>query len=115
MMGGACDRGAERRESVAGMCVLDAAYVCAYNHPMRTTLVIDDAVLEAARHRAVDLNLTLSGLVEQALRRVLDADREPPEPALRIPTWGAPTEPVHHEPADLDRFLEAEEIARLER
>jgi len=82
---------------------------------MRTILVIDDAVLEAARHRAVDLDLTLSALVEQALRRVLDAEKGPPEPPLRLVTWGRPAVPVHHEPAKLDDFLEADERSRLGR
>lgn len=82
---------------------------------MRTTLVIDDAVLEAARHKAVDLDLTLSGLVEQALRRLLDADRAPPEPEFHLATWGSAAEPVHHEPADLARLLDADDLAGLGR
>lgn len=80
---------------------------------MRTTLVLDDSVLEAARRKALDLDLTLSALVERSLRRMLDEGRSAPEPPFRLPTWGDPGRAVHHEPDALGAFMEDEEVAGL--
>lgn len=38
---------------------------------MRTTLNLPDALVEAAKRRAADEGTTLTGLIEQGLRRVL--------------------------------------------
>jgi len=49
---------------------------------MRTTMAIDDRLLEAAKRRARDQGLTLGQLVEEALRRELGrspARRDRPE------------------------------------
>ncbi|MFZ5471332.1 MAG: hypothetical protein ACOZIN_18065 [Myxococcota bacterium] len=49
---------------------------------MRTTIVIDDAVLRLARRRAAELKTTVSGLIERALRAELTG-RPKEQPAHR--------------------------------
>lgn len=46
---------------------------------MRTTLSVDDNLLEAAKRRARSLGVTLGQLVETALRRELSRSTEPEE------------------------------------
>jgi hypothetical protein len=45
---------------------------------MRTTVSIDDALLERAKKRARERAITLGALIEDALRRELAADRAAP-------------------------------------
>ena len=57
---------------------------------MKTTLNIDDTVMQRLREEAARRGTTMSALVEAGLRRVLggntgiDDGREPPPP---LPTW----------------------------
>jgi len=52
---------------------------------MRTTVTIDDELLEAAKRRARLRGLTLGGLVEAALRRELAlADEAPAAPEIPV-------------------------------
>lgn len=81
--------------------------------PMRTTLVIDDAVLAEARRRALELEVTLSELVTRSLRRSLADEGGVAEPALGLPTWGDPELPQHHEPAELAAFLHDDDIVPI--
>ena len=46
---------------------------------MKTTLNIDDSVMDQLRREAVRTGRTMSELVETALRRLLEALPEPPE------------------------------------
>lgn len=68
---------------------------------MRTTLIIDDDVAAAARHRAVSEGITLSALVTQALRAVLQEGSAPPDPPFSMVTWGATGPPLHLTPGEL--------------
>lgn len=78
---------------------------------MRTTLVIEDAVLRRAKALAARNGTTLSAVVESALRDALrESPREEGTP-FAFPTFGAATKPkqVDHSPADLYAALEADE------
>jgi hypothetical protein len=44
---------------------------------MKTTLNVDDSVFRLLKERAARENTTISALVETALRRFLEADRQP--------------------------------------
>ncbi|MEA2189096.1 MAG: hypothetical protein QOK16_4107 [Solirubrobacteraceae bacterium] len=59
---------------------------------MRTTVTIDDELLEAAKHRARLRGQTLGGLIEAALRRELALADEPPA-AVEIPVFRGGTGP----------------------
>lgn len=48
---------------------------------MRTTIIVKDALLKAAKRRAAELDVSLSGLIEQALRAELE---RPPAPRRRF-------------------------------
>ena len=74
---------------------------------MRTTLIIDDELLRQARLRASEWNLTVSDVMNNALREYLARPVESGAPFSRI-TYGRLNERVHHEPADFDAALERE-------
>ncbi len=57
---------------------------------MKTTLNIDEGVMNRLREEAARRGVTMSTLVEAGLRRVLDESREPGEHAsglLALPSW----------------------------
>jgi hypothetical protein len=56
------------------------------NH-MKTTLVIDDAVVRRLRQEAARRGVTMSELVEAGLRRILDEPTPPREPLPALPSW----------------------------
>ncbi len=61
---------------------------------MRTTVAIDDEVLDAARRRARERGETLGQVVEAALRRALSAPDETAEaPEVPVFTGGAGPRP----------------------
>lgn len=82
---------------------------------MRTTLIIDDDVAEAARHRAVSEGITLSALVTQALRAALHEGNAPPDPPFSMVTWGAAGPPKHLTPGELAAVLEQDDLDALAR
>ena len=56
---------------------------------MRTTLSIDDGLLEDAKRRADELNVSVSALVEQGLRSLLAAEPAlTARPPFRLLTFG---------------------------
>lgn len=79
---------------------------------MRTTLVIDDALLRQAKRRAAERDVTVSDLVSEALRESL-ARATPAAPPFAMVTYGRGNARVHHEPADLKAALEAEDRMRV--
>ena len=82
---------------------------------MRTTLNIDDDLLRKAKHRAVDLNLSLSQLVDRALREALiQVDLPQPVPFAMV-GHGPAGPPVHHEPEDFHDALGEDDEAGLGR
>ena len=57
---------------------------------MKTTLNIDDSVMQRLREEAARRGTTMSALVEAGLRRVLAAPAvaaEEPDPLPPLPTW----------------------------
>jgi len=79
---------------------------------MRTTLVLDDVLLQAAKRRAAERNLTVSEVVNEALR---DSFRRavPAAPPFSMTTYGKSGRRVRHEPSDFAAELEAEDRSRL--
>lgn len=78
---------------------------------MRTTLVLDDDVARAARHRAVEEGVTLGELVTRALREIL---REPPLAAegVVMPRYGDAGRRAGHSPEELAALLDEQERDR---
>ncbi len=54
---------------------------------MRTTLVLDEQLVRAAKKRAAEADLTFSEVVNQALRTSLLAPRSPTAAPFRMPTF----------------------------
>jgi len=54
---------------------------------MKTTLVIDDTVMQRLREEAARTRRTISELVETALRNMLEASEQPVRPLRPLPTW----------------------------
>lgn len=82
---------------------------------MRTTVIIDDELLRRARKRAAEAGLTLSDVVNRALRESF-AQQAPAEPAppFRMVTFGGGRR-VDHRPADFARLLEEDDRAGVRR
>lgn len=79
---------------------------------MRTTLVIDDELLRQAKRRAAEQKLTVSDVVNEALRQSLG--RQPPVPGpFSLITYGDPGSPVRHEPIDFAEALDREDGSPL--
>jgi hypothetical protein len=66
---------------------------------MRTTLVLDDELLRQAKKRAAALNLTVSDVVNRALRDSLMEEAKVAAPFSMV-TFGRARDLVHHEPAE---------------
>ncbi|MFI5308011.1 MAG: type II toxin-antitoxin system VapB family antitoxin [Polyangiales bacterium] len=79
---------------------------------MRTTIVLDDALLRAAKARAARAGMSLSELVAEALRETLAA-RKREAPAFEMVTHGRQGSKARHEPADFARALEDEDRATV--
>ena len=80
---------------------------------MRTTLVLDDALLRQAKRRAAERDLTVSDVVNEALRESFrDAPRDA-APPFALVTYGQGGRRVRHEPADFAGELENEDRQRL--
>ena len=79
---------------------------------MRTTLVLDDGLLRQAKIRAAREGLTVSDIVNRALRETLDRE-EPEAPAFTMVTYGRGGSAVDHEPADFAAELEREDRSRV--
>ncbi|HEY3355066.1 MAG TPA: DUF2191 domain-containing protein [Polyangia bacterium] len=75
---------------------------------MRTTVIIDDALLRRAKAHAAREGLSLSDLIDQALRDVLQA-RPSVAGEFHMPTYGRPGAGVRHEPADFAAALADED------
>ena len=79
---------------------------------MRTTLVLDDALLRQARQRAAERNVTISDVVNEALRDAFGRPMPAARPFSMI-TYGQASRRLRHEPADFATELEGEDRDRL--
>lgn len=75
---------------------------------MRTTLVLDDKLFRQAKRRAAERNLTLSDVVNEALRESFRSPARAASP-FAMPTYGRARTRVHHEPSDFAGTLEDED------
>lgn len=75
---------------------------------MRTTLVLDDGLLRQAKRRAAERNLTVSDVVNEALRDSFGR-RVPAAPPFAMTTYGTRGGRVRHEPSDFAAELEDED------
>ena len=77
---------------------------------MRTTMVIDDDLLRRAKKRAADMGITVSDVVNRALREALSQQAPPAAlPPFRMVTFGRGQPRVDHRPEELARALEDED------
>jgi hypothetical protein len=82
---------------------------------MRTTISLDDSLLELAKRQARARRTTLGKVVEDALRAALYEHQEAPSPPFELVTFHGDGP---HEGIDLDRtsaLLAAEDLARYGR
>jgi hypothetical protein len=79
---------------------------------MRTTLVLDDRLFKQAKRRATERNLTVSDVVNEALRQSF-AHRAPAARPFSIITYGQAGRRRHHEPSDFAAAFEQEDRTRL--
>jgi hypothetical protein len=82
---------------------------------MRTTLILEDALVIKAKQLAAQHHHTLSEVINQALREHLSAStrvREAPVP-YRALTFGDATKPVAMEPKDLSALDDQEDNERI--
>jgi hypothetical protein len=81
---------------------------------MRTTLVLDDILLREARHRAAERDLSVSEVVNEALR---DAFRHVPQtaPPFSMITYGPSDRLVTHDPADFAADSEVDDRQAMAR
>lgn len=80
--------------------------------PKRKTLVLDDDLLQRARHRAAESGSTLGDVVNEALRELLDRPMPAARP-LRLVAFGGPPDGSSLEPAELAAALEEDDRRRL--
>lgn len=78
---------------------------------MRTTLIVDDELLRQAKRRAAERNLTVSAVVNGALREYLGRPDTAAAPFTLI-SYGRASKRVHHEPLDFEAALEQEDRPR---
>jgi len=79
---------------------------------MRTTLVLDDALLRQAKRRAAERNLTVSDVVNEALRDTFGRP-VPAAPPFSMTMYGSSQRRARHEPSDFAAELEVEDRSRL--
>lgn len=75
---------------------------------MRTTLVLDDALVRRAKARALERGSTLSDVVNDALRTAM-RETAVDAPPFALVTYGRPGGSAHREPADFATVLEDQE------
>jgi hypothetical protein len=56
---------------------------------MKTTLVLDDALVERVRERAKERGVSMSSVVEEAIFRMLTDESAPDHPPLDLPSFNS--------------------------
>lgn len=111
------------RDAAGSVAVSDSTATTLIQHAgidmfnvMRTTLNIDDDVLQAAKHEAVERKVSLGELVSWALRTALNARRDSSGGESFQMVVHRPQFPsVSHEPRDFRGVAEAEDESVLRR
>lgn len=81
---------------------------------MRTTMIIDDDLLRQAKKRAAETGVSVSEVVNRALREALVERKTPASlPPFRMVTFGRGQPQVSHQPADFVGTAEEEDVAAL--
>ena len=78
---------------------------------MRTTLVLDDGILRAAKQQAAKAGLTLSEWVNRAVRDALSV-RDRRASKFEMITYGHSEPRVHHEPSGFAEVSEEDDQVR---
>jgi hypothetical protein len=81
---------------------------------MRSTFVIEDHLFRMAKRRAAELNITVSEVVNQALRESLSRPEARPS-RFEMMTFGGSEPTLHHEPADFSSALLSEDEESIRR
>jgi hypothetical protein len=76
-------------------------------------MIIDDRLLKRAKQAAAGRGITLSALVEEALRTALARDQRERAPSFEMVTFGRTGRKQHHEPADFSSALETDDAESL--
>lgn len=79
---------------------------------MRTTVVLDDSLLRQAKRLAAERCVTLSDVINHALRESLGRPAPAPGPFAMI-TYGPASTRADHEPSAFAAAIEDEDRARL--
>ena len=81
---------------------------------MRTTVTIDDDLFRQVKQRAAESGVSLSDVVNRALRDSLTARAQPGSlPPFRMVTFGRAQPQVDHSPDDFARALDEEDKSSL--
>ena len=80
---------------------------------MRTTITIDDGLLEDAKRNAEALNLTLSALIEAALRERLAKSKSSKKPKFKLVTFGGDGLQPDITWDRVDHLIDDDEVERL--
>lgn len=86
---------------------------------MRTTLVLDDNLVRQAKRRAAERNMSVSDIVNEALRESFRGRASATAPLFSMTTffsmttYGRSGRRAHHEPSDFAAALEDEDRNRL--
>jgi hypothetical protein len=79
---------------------------------MRSTVIIDDDLFKRVRKRAAELDVTVSDVINDALREAL-AKKPATAAPFRLPTFGDPRRRVHHEPSDFAASEDDDDFRRV--
>jgi predicted transcriptional regulator len=80
---------------------------------MRTTITIDDGLLEDAKRRAEELDMTLSAMIEDALRERLARPAVTRKPKFKLITFGGDGLQTGLSWDEVGRIIDGDEDERL--
>jgi len=78
---------------------------------MRTTVIINDEILDAAKRKAVERKSSLSALINEALRRYLQPNECKTESSnFRMPTFHGQGDTIDTTPSEMSELEEMEAL-----
>jgi Arc/MetJ family transcription regulator len=96
--------------SIDMFCMM--AYICSII--MRTTLIINDELLKAAKHRAAERKCSVSAIVNEALRTTLGEKRSGGDaPQFQMPKYRGTGDVIDTPPAAFDALVSQDELETL--